>query len=294
ISRSRSWAGPTLNSPHASPKSSCSSIPASTPPLWKPGPAKRATIWGSPSPFAPPHASSSTISTAPSRGTSSFLTSSKVRSSRMQIRWLASRPSDYLPVWQAMRDFTAARLADTPDEIWLTEHQPVYTLGQAGKREHLLNPGTIPVVDTDRGGQVTYHGPGQVVAYVLFDLRRAGYYIKEYVHRVEQSVIDVLDEFGIPGACREPGAPGVYVPLAGAAHNAKIAALGIKVSRGCTYHGVALNVDMDLAPYLGINPCGYAGLRTVDMRTCGVRRDLETVGNRLAASLAGNLNRLAS
>lgn len=208
----------------------------------------------------------------------------------MHTRWLETRPAPYQPVWQAMQEFTRNRQADTPDEIWLTEHQPVYTLGQAGKQEHLLNTGAIPIVPTDRGGQVTYHGPGQVLAYVLFDLRRSGYFVKEYVHRVEQAVIDTLEQLGVPGAKREPGAPGVYVCLDGAGSRpAKIAALGIKVRNGCTYHGVSLNVDMDLAPFDGINPCGYAGLRTVDMASCGVRVDLVEAGDRLAEQLARHL-----
>lgn len=207
----------------------------------------------------------------------------------MHSHWLSPRPAPYLPIWQAMQAFTQQRGPDTPDEIWLTEHQPVYTLGQGGKPEHLLNTGAIPVVHTDRGGQVTYHGPGQVVAYPLFDLKRAGYYIKEYVHRVEAAVIALLDAQGI-AACRQPGAPGVYVPMPDdGGRLAKVAALGIKVKNGCTYHGVALNVAMDLTPFEGINPCGYAGLRTVDLRTCGARVDLDTAGNRLAASLARNL-----
>lgn len=208
----------------------------------------------------------------------------------MHTRWLETRPAPYQPVWQAMQEFTRDRQADTPDEIWLTEHQPVYTLGQAGKQEHLLNTGAIPVVPTDRGGQVTYHGPGQVLAYVLFDLRRSGYFVKEYVHRVEQAVIDTLAQLGVPGAKREPGAPGVYVSLDGpGSRPAKIAALGIKVRNGCTYHGVSLNVDMDLAPFDGINPCGYAGLRTVDMASCGVRVDLTEAGDRLAEHLTRHL-----
>ncbi len=209
----------------------------------------------------------------------------------MDIRWLDPRPSDYLPVWEAMRAFTRARAAGTPDAIWLTEHLPVYTLGQAGKPEHVLAPGAIPVVPTDRGGQVTYHGPGQVTAYVLLDLRRAGYFVKEYVHRIEAAVLEVLADLGVAGAVREPGAPGIYVPDPDDAsrRTAKIAALGIKVSNGCTYHGVSLNVAMDLAPYAGINPCGYAGLRTVDLRACGVATDVDTVGALLARRLAAHL-----
>lgn len=207
------------------------------------------------------------------------------------IRWLDT-PADYAATWAAMREATAARDANAPDEIWLVEHPPVYTLGQAGKPEHLLNTAGIPVVASDRGGQVTYHGPGQVVAYVLFDMKRAGYFVREYVHRVEAAVITTLAELGLPDAQRKESAPGVYVawPRTGTANElAKIAALGIKVKQGRTYHGVALNVAMDLAPFLGINPCGYAGLRTVDLAACGVHVPLEQAGNLLAAHLAREL-----
>ncbi|MBV7485454.1 lipoyl(octanoyl) transferase LipB [Bordetella sp. BOR01] len=200
------------------------------------------------------------------------------------IKWL-TRPADYAPVWQDMRAFTAGRGAATPDQVWLCEHAPVYTLGQAGKPEHLLNPGAIPVVMCDRGGQVTYHGPGQVVAYTLFDLRRAGLFVREYVRLLEDAAIGTLDDFGIAGACRKPGAPGVYVPRGPAGELAKIAALGIKIRNGYAYHGVALNVDMDLSPFQGINPCGYEGLVTVDMAACGARHDLAPVGQRLAERL---------
>ena len=182
-----------------------------------------------------------------------------------------------------MQDFTAARTSDTPDELWLVEHAPFYTQGQAGKPEHLLNPGNIPVVKADRGGQVTYHGPGQVVAYVLADLRRNGRFIKELVHQLEEATIATLTFYGIDHACRKAGAPGVYVPLQG--ELAKIAALGIKVRHGCTYHGVALNVDMDLSPYDGINPCGYAGLRTISMASCGVKAGWEEVASTLAGQI---------
>ncbi|ANN74211.1 lipoyl(octanoyl) transferase LipB [Bordetella bronchialis] len=201
------------------------------------------------------------------------------------IKWL-DRPADYQAVWQAMQGFTAARTPATADEIWLCEHAAVYTLGQAGKPEHVLNPGGIPVVRCDRGGQVTYHGPGQVVAYALIDLRRAGLYVKEYVAFLEDAVIDTLGDYGIRG-CRKPGAPGVYVPMPGAGGElSKIAALGIKIRSGCAYHGVALNVDMDLAPFLGINPCGYENLATVDMARCGVAASLEDAGGRLARRIA--------
>lgn len=187
---------------------------------------------------------------------------------------------DYLPTYQAMRDFTEARTPDTPDELWLCEHPPVFTQGLAGKPEHVLDAGGIPVVATNRGGQVTYHGPGQVVAYPLLDLKKAGYFVKEYVYRVEEAVIRTLAEVGVTGH-RVSGAPGIYVRLddpfghskpAGNTFDGlgKIAALGIKVSRHCTYHGVALNVAMDLEPFARINPCGYAGLKTVDLSTIGV------------------------
>ena len=192
-------------------------------------------------------------------------------------------PTDYAAAAQAMREFTEQRAADTPDEIWLCEHAPVYTQGVAGRAEHVLNPHGIPVVQTNRGGQVTYHGPGQVVAYPLIDLRRLGIYVKEYVYRLEHCVIKTLEGFGITGH-RVAGAPGIYVNLSDPAGHAaltgpraddfeglgKVAALGIKVSRHCTYHGVALNVAMDLSPFSGINPCGYAGLQTIDLATLGV------------------------
>ncbi len=204
-----------------------------------------------------------------------------------------------------MRAFTEARTETTPDEIWLCEHPPVYTQGLAGKAEHVLAAQGIPVVQTNRGGQVTYHGPGQVVAYPLVDLKRLGIYVKEYVYRLEQGVIKTLEHYGVTGH-RVPGAPGIYVrltdpgahavlprpqpaqdPFAGLA---KIAALGIKVSRHCSYHGVALNVAMDLRPFEGINPCGYAGLRTVDLSTIDVVADwseaAELLGRKLAAYLS--------
>ena len=213
---------------------------------------------------------------------------------------------EYLPTFEAMKAFTAAR--GTPNaqktsnhtknglapneygynQLWICEHPAVYTQGLAGKVEHVLNPGSIPVVQTDRGGQVTFHGPGQVVAYPLIDLKAAGYYVKEYVYRVEEAVIRTLAHFGVTGH-RVAGAPGIYVQLddpfsharlqasASSTPNGpdfrnlgKIAALGIKISRHCTYHGVALNVAMDLEPFSRINPCGYAGLQTVDLRTIGV------------------------
>ncbi len=208
----------------------------------------------------------------------------------MRIRRL-NRPAAYEPVWQAMQSFTQQRTSATDDELWLVEHAPVYTLGQAGLDAHILDAGGIPVVRCNRGGQVTYHGPGQIILYTLVDLRRRGVFVREFVHLLEQAVIDVLVHAGVPAACRRPGAPGVYVPQSALLEPhggalAKIAALGVKVSRGCAYHGVALNVAMDLAPFSHINPCGHAGLRTVDMRACGVDADPVAVGEALARSFS--------
>ena len=210
---------------------------------------------------------------------------------------------DYAPTLAAMRAFTESRSADTADEIWLCEHPPVYTQGLAGKPEHVLNPHGIPVVQTNRGGQVTYHGPGQVVAYPLIDLSRLHVYVKEYVYRLEQALIKTLEHFGVTGH-RVAGAPGIYVNLADPFGHAaitgpridpfaglgKIAALGIKVSRHCAYHGVALNVAMDLQPFAGINPCGYAGLRTVDLSTIGVQASPDEVAAILGTRLASYLS----
>jgi lipoyl(octanoyl) transferase len=241
----------------------------------------------------------------------------------------------YEVAYAAMQAFTAARTAQTPDELWLCEHPPVFTQGLAGRAEHLLAPGDIPVVASNRGGQVTYHGPGQVVAYPLADLQRAGYFVKEYVYRLEEAVIRTLAHYGVTGH-RVTGAPGVYVriddpfsharlpspqpsPASGrgslgsrphaAGHGesagsqpplpegggegafaglGKIAALGVKVSRHCTYHGLALNVAMDLEPFSRINPCGYAGLRTVDLSTIGI----STTWNDAAQVLGHELDRL--
>lgn len=192
---------------------------------------------------------------------------------------------DYLPTYEAMQAFTAARQSSTADELWICEHPPVYTQGLAGQASHVLAPGDIPVVQTNRGGQVTYHGPGQVVGYPLLNLQRAGYFVKEYVYRLEEAVIRTLAHFGVTGH-RVAGAPGIYVrlddPFSHAALTGprpaqdpfrglgKISALGIKVSRHCTYHGVALNVAMDMEPFGRINPCGYANLRTIDLSTIDV------------------------
>ena len=217
--------------------------------------------------------------------------------------------ADYAPTLQAMREFTEIRTSAAvavPDELWLCEHPPTYTQGLAGKADHVLSAGSIPVVQTNRGGQVTYHGPGQVVAYPLIDLQRLGIYVREYVFRLETAVLQTLDGFGLTGH-RVAGAPGIYVRLDDPQSHAaltgpvdpldpfrglgKIAALGIKVSRHCAYHGVALNVAMDLQPFAGINPCGYAGLTTVDLATLGVYTDWPTVaqrfGERLTAQLEG-------
>jgi lipoyl(octanoyl) transferase len=185
---------------------------------------------------------------------------------------------EYMPTWRAMQAFTAARTADTPDELWLLEHPPVYTQGQAGKPEHLLVRSDIPVIPIDRGGQITYHGPGQIVVYVLVDLRRRGYGIRELVSRMEQAVIDVLAANDLT-AERRPGAPGVYV------NGAKIAALGLRVKHGCTYHGLALNVDMDTTPFTAINPCGYAGLAVTDCRELRMPGSLIELGSALVTAL---------
>ena len=207
----------------------------------------------------------------------------------------------YPETYDAMRRFAAERDADTPDALWVCEHAPVFTQGLAGKAGHVLNSGSIPVIQTDRGGQVTYHGPGQVVAYPLLDLRRAGYFVKEYVYRIEESVIRTLAHFEVTGH-RVAGSPGIYVrlddPFSHAALTGplpesdpfrglgKIAALGIKVARHGTYHGVSFNVAMDLEPFSRINPCGYAGLKTVDLSTIGVHTTWEEAAHVLSQKLA--------
>ncbi|KRB11614.1 lipoate--protein ligase [Lysobacter sp. Root690] len=196
---------------------------------------------------------------------------------RAQLRDLGRQP--YEPVWRAMQAFTDARGADTPDELWLVEHDPVFTLGQAGKDEHVLMPGDIPVIHVDRGGQVTYHGPGQIVLYPLLDLRRLKVGVREYVDRIEQAVIDTLAEWNIEGA-RKDGAPGVYVA------GAKVMALGIRVRRGCTFHGLAFNIAMDLSPYQRINPCGYQGLQVTSVLDLGGPSGMEQVKPVLVAQLA--------
>ena len=190
---------------------------------------------------------------------------------------------DYLPTEQAMREFTATRDTSTPDELWLVEHPPVFTLGQAGLAEHLLQASDIPLVKTERGGQITYHGQGQVVIYMMLDLKRRGIMVREWVRRIEGAIILTLADYGITGV-RKDGAPGIYVGQ-GTHEGAKNAALGLKVKRGCTYHGLSFNVDMDLTPFLQINPCGYAGLETVDMKTLGVTATWADVAEQLAQSL---------
>jgi lipoyl(octanoyl) transferase len=220
----------------------------------------------------------------------------------MDIRLLGQ--VDYLPTYEAMQAFTAQRSPDTPNELWICEHPPVFTQGLAGQASHLLMPGDIPVVQTNRGGQVTFHGPGQVMAYPLVNLQRAGYYVKEYVFKLEESVIRTLAHFGVTGH-RVAGAPGIYVRLDDPFSHAalvgpapaidpfkglgKISALGIKVSRHCTYHGAALNVAMNLQPFERINPCGYAGLKTVDLFTIGVQTTWDEVARVLAGQLAARL-----
>ena len=211
---------------------------------------------------------------------------------------------EYAPTCAAMQAYTEQRDPPTPDQLRDSAPTPIYTQGLAGKADHVLNPGHIPIVQTNRGGQVTYHGPGQVVVYPLMDLQRAGYFVKEYVYRIEEAVIRTLADYGVTGH-RVAGAPGIYVrlddpfahaALTGPAHPSdpfrglgKIAALGIKVSRHCTYHGVALNVAMDLEPYARINPCGYAGLKTVDLSTIGVPVPWDDAAARFSHKLAALL-----
>jgi lipoyl(octanoyl) transferase len=184
----------------------------------------------------------------------------------------------YEPTWHTMRFFNEARGADTPDEIWLLEHDPVFTLGLAGREEHVLDAGDIPVVHADRGGQVTYHGPGQAVAYVLFDLRRMHLGVKELVRRLEQAVIELLRGYAIHGE-RRSGMPGVYV------EGAKVAAVGLRIANGCSYHGLSLNVDVDLEPFGRIDPCGYPGLATTRLADLGVRDSIDAVQQKLLDSL---------
>lgn len=192
--------------------------------------------------------------------------------------------AEYAATFDAQKRFTAERGADTPDELWLLQHEPVYTLGLAGKPEHLLVPSEVPVVKIDRGGQITYHGPGQAVVYLLIDLARRNLKVREQVRLMEQAMIDVMATHGIRAERRE-GAPGVYV------RDAKIGALGLKISRGCSYHGLSLNVDLDLAPFLRINPCGYEGLRSTSFREEGVTVTTDAVLAQLASRLIELLER---
>lgn len=190
----------------------------------------------------------------------------------------------YMPVWRAMQRFTEERGADTPDELWLVEHPPVFTVGLNGKAEHLLDPGAIEVIPVDRGGQVTYHGPGQVVLYLLLDLRRRGLGVRALVSLMEEAVIALLRDYEITAQARQD-APGVYID------GAKVASLGLRVRRSCSYHGLALNVDMDLEPFQRINPCGYPGLAVTQLRTLGVTATPETLGEQLLTRVSEKLAR---
>ncbi|SDA09594.1 lipoyl(octanoyl) transferase [Nitrosospira sp. Nsp18] len=201
-------------------------------------------------------------------------------SSNIKIRYAGL--TDYLSTWQAMKDFTGSRTTNTPDEIWLLQHPPVYTQGVAGKPEHLLHNDGILVIRTDRGGQITYHGPGQIVAYLLLDMRRLKLGVRELVRKIESAVVDLLWDYRISAVGRKD-APGVYVD------GAKIAALGLKIKNGCCYHGLSLNVDMNLAPFAAINPCGYSGLQVTQTRDLGVTDGLETLCRKLAEKLQARL-----
>jgi lipoyl(octanoyl) transferase len=199
---------------------------------------------------------------------------------RLIVRSLGEQP--YTRIWEAMKAFTANRDAQTPDELWCLEHPPVYTQGQAGKAEHILNPGDIPVIQVDRGGQVTYHGPGQLVVYLLMDLTRAGLGVREMVDRIEQSLVAVLADYDIAAAPRAD-APGVYVD------GAKIASLGLRIRRGCSFHGLALNVSMDLEPFYRINPCGHAGMAMTQIRDFRADVSIEKVTAALVSDLSRRL-----
>ncbi|MBU3637144.1 lipoyl(octanoyl) transferase LipB [Polynucleobacter sp. es-MAR-4] len=201
--------------------------------------------------------------------------------------------ADYESTYQAMRDFTQQRDSNTSDEIWILEHPPVFTLGLAGDVSNLHSPSNqIPLVQVDRGGEITYHGPGQIVVYLLLDLRRLGIFVKELVSRIEQALIDTLADFGVQ-AERHAGAPGIYIAQDSGAsleyRGAKIAALGLKVSKGCSYHGLALNVSTDLAAFARIHPCGYEGLKTVDMQTLGIKDNIDIISQTLLGHLQKQL-----
>lgn len=204
-----------------------------------------------------------------------------VITSQLLIRDLATE--DYTAVWQAMQQLTDQRDANTPDQLWLLEHQPVFTQGQAGKEEHLLFPGDIPVVKVDRGGQVTYHGPGQLVVYVLLDLKRRNLGVRQLVTMLEQVLIQLLAAYGIE-AYAKPDAPGVYVG------EAKIASLGLRVRKGCTFHGLALNVNMDLTPFSRINPCGYAGMQMIQCKDLGGPQTVAEAKQRIVQCFQQQLN----
>jgi lipoyl(octanoyl) transferase len=205
-----------------------------------------------------------------------------VRRSPFTVRKLGL--ADYEPTWRAMQDFTATRGAATPDELWLLQHPPVYTLGIAGKSEHLPRVDNgIPVIKIDRGGQITYHGPGQIVVYLLLDMRRRGLSVRPLVRMMERAVIDLLADYGMAAHGRNE-APGVYVG------DAKIAALGLRIKHGCCYHGLALNADMDLSPFHAINPCGYPALEVTQTRNLGIMDSLGTLGAKLAEHLVLRLN----
>ena len=210
-----------------------------------------------------------------------LVATSKHVPSRVRIRRLGE--VDYLPTWEAMKQFTTARSNGDADELWLLQHPPVYTLGLAARDAHLPRSSTrIPVITTDRGGQITYHGPGQIVVYTMLDLRHLGIGVRQLVRRLENSVIELVGQYGINASGREQ-APGVYVD------DAKIAALGLRIRNGCSYHGLSLNVEMDLAPFAEIDPCGYPGLQVSQLRDLGVSDNIDTLGEKLLASLRKNL-----
>ena len=198
----------------------------------------------------------------------------------LTIRWLGRQ--DYQTTWQAMRDFTSTRTDDTPDEVWLLEHHPVFTQGQNGKPEHVLNPGTIPIVQTDRGGQVTYHGPGQLMAYLLIDLKRKSLHVREFVTAIEDSVIAMLQQFNITAEAKRD-APGVYI------NGDKICSIGLRIRRGNSYHGIAFNINMDLEPFQRINPCGFSQLRMTQLIAHQGPGDVLTAGKHLINSLIERL-----
>ena len=198
---------------------------------------------------------------------------------RLSLRRLGT--AEYEPVWRAMQSYTDSRDENSDDELWLVEHPPVFTQGQAGKAEHVLAPGDIPVIQVDRGGQVTYHGPGQIVGYPLVDIRRKGVGVRDFVSRIEAAIIGVLASYGVEGE-RIAGAPGIYV------NGDKIASLGLRVRRGCTFHGLAFNIDMDLEPFQRINPCGYAGLQVTQLSALA-QVDMREVQDRLVEGLAQQL-----